>query len=128
MGTELARSLRSVVLAYDVDNIVLGGGVTRAGDRYLQPIIAEWLRQQETSALARAALRPEILRIADPTRNLGAWGAAALAAELVGQQNRNDGAHGDAKGKSRKNSEPPPGEPYVVYPASDDIDARSADR
>jgi glucokinase len=83
VGTELARSLRSVVLAYDVDSVVLGGGVTRAGDRYLQPIIAEWRRQQETSALARAVLRPEILRIADPTRNLGAWGAAALAAEVI---------------------------------------------
>lgn len=83
VGVELARSLRSVVLAYDVDSVVLGGGVTRAGDRYLQPIIAEWLRQQETSALARAVLRPEILRIADPTRNLGAWGAAALAAEQL---------------------------------------------
>lgn len=84
VGTELARALRSVVLAYDVDSVVLGGGVTRAGDRYLAPIIAEWRRQQETSALARAVLRPEILRIADPTRNLGAWGAAALAAELIG--------------------------------------------
>ncbi|HRW48530.1 MAG TPA: ROK family protein [Caldilinea sp.] len=83
VGTELARSLRSVVLAYDVESVVLGGGVTRAGDRYLAPIIAEWRRQQETSALARAVLRPEILRIADPTRNLGAWGAAALAAELI---------------------------------------------
>ena len=86
VGTELARSLRSVVLAYDVDSVVLGGGVTRAGDRYLAPIIAEWLRQQETSALARALLRPEILRIADPTRNLGAWGAAALAAERIGKE------------------------------------------
>jgi glucokinase len=83
VGTELARALRSVVLAYDVDSVVLGGGVTRAGDRYLAPIIAEWRRQHETSALARAVLRPEILRIADPTRNLGAWGAAALAAELA---------------------------------------------
>ena len=83
VGAELARSLRSVVLAYDVDAVVLGGGVTRAGDRYLQPIIAEWLRQQETSALARAVLRPEILRIADPSRNFGALGAAALAAELL---------------------------------------------
>jgi glucokinase len=83
VGTELARALRSVVLAYDVDSVVLGGGVTRAGARYLAPIFAEWRRQQETSALARAVLRPEILRIADPTRNLGAWGAAALAADLV---------------------------------------------
>lgn len=86
VGTELARSLRSVIFAYDVDSVVLGGGVTRAGDRYLAPIIAEWLRQQETSALARALLRPEILRIADPTRNLGAWGAAALAAELIEEE------------------------------------------
>ena len=86
VGTELARSLRSVVLAYDVESVVLGGGVTRAGDRYLAPIIAEWRRQQETSALARAVLRPEILRIADPTRNLGAWGAAALAAELIEEE------------------------------------------
>lgn len=83
VGADLARSLRSVVLAYDVDAVVLGGGVTRAGERYLQPIIAEWLRQQETSALARAVLRPEILRIADPTRNFGALGSAALAAELL---------------------------------------------
>ncbi|WP_298981167.1 ROK family protein [Caldilinea sp.] len=83
VGVELARALRSVVLAYDVDGVVLGGGVTRAGERYLRPIVAEWLRQQESSALARAVLRPEILRIADPTRNLGAWGAAALAADLM---------------------------------------------
>jgi len=83
VGVELARALRSVVLAYDVDGVVLGGGVTRAGERYLRPILAEWQRQRENSALARAVLRPEILRIADPTRNLGAWGAAALAADLM---------------------------------------------
>ena len=83
VGAELARALRSVVLAYDVESVVLGGGVTRAGDRYLAPIIAEWRRQQETSALARALLRPEMLRIADPTRNMGAWGAVALVAQQV---------------------------------------------
>lgn len=84
VGTELGRALRSVMLAYDVDEIVLGGGVTRAGDRYLAPIAAEWRRQQATSALARALLRPELIRIADPTRNMGAWGAVALAAQGIG--------------------------------------------
>lgn len=83
VGVELGRALRSVVLAYDVDSVVLGGGVTRAGERYLRPILAEWQRQREGSALARTVLRPEILRIADPTRNLGAWGAAALAADWM---------------------------------------------
>ena len=70
-------------MAYDADAIVLGGGPTRAGARYLAPILAEWRRQQETSPLARAMLRPELLRIADPTRNMGAWGAVALAAQQV---------------------------------------------
>lgn len=84
VGAELGRALRSVVLAYDAEEIVLGGGVTRAGDRYLAPIAAEWRRQQETSALARAFLKPELIRIADPRRPMGAWGAAALAAQAVG--------------------------------------------
>ncbi len=80
VGTRLGIALRNIMMAYDVDTVVLGGGVTRAGDRYLQPILAEWARQRETSAFARAMLLPSKLRIADPTRNMGAWGAVALAA------------------------------------------------
>lgn len=83
VGTRLGIALRNVIMAYDVDAIVLGGGVTRAGDRYLRPILAEWERQRATSAFARAMLLPEKLRIADPTRNMGAWGAVALAASRL---------------------------------------------
>jgi glucokinase len=80
VGTRLGIALRNIMMAYDVDSVVLGGGVTRAGDRYLDPILAEWARQRATSAFARAMLLPSKLRIADPSRNMGAWGAAALAA------------------------------------------------
>jgi len=83
VGTRLGIALRNVIMAYDVDTVVLGGGVTRAGDRYLQPILAEWARQGETSAFARATLLPARLRLADPNRNMGAWGAAALAARNI---------------------------------------------
>ena len=83
VGAKLGIALRNVLMAYDVDSVVLGGGVTRAGDRYLQPILAEWERQRATSAFARAMLTPDKLRIADPTRNMGAWGAAALAARNI---------------------------------------------
>jgi glucokinase len=83
VGGRLGVALRNVLLAYDVDEVVLGGGVTHAGDRYVQPILREWARQGETSALARTMLRPDKLRIADPTRNMGAWGAVALAAECI---------------------------------------------
>lgn len=80
VGTRLGIALRNIIMAYDVDTVVLGGGVTRAGDRYLQPILAEWERQRATSAFARAMLTSDKLRIADPARNMGAWGAVALAA------------------------------------------------
>jgi glucokinase len=80
VGTKLGIALRNIIMAYDVDTVVLGGGVTRAGDRYLQPILAEWARQRAISPFARAMLLPEKLRIADLTRNMGAWGAVALAA------------------------------------------------
>jgi glucokinase len=80
VGARLGIALRNIIMAYDVDEVVLGGGVTRAGDRYLAPILAEWERQRESSPFARAMLLPHKLRIADPTRNMGAWGAVALAA------------------------------------------------
>jgi glucokinase len=88
VGTELGRALRNVALAYDVDEIVLGGGITRAGDLFLAPLRAEWARQREEAALARFLLTPELVRIADPTRNMGAWGAAALAARRLNQRER----------------------------------------
>jgi glucokinase len=83
VGAGLGIALRNVLMAYDVDTLVLGGGVTRAGDRYLRPILAEWERQRAASPFARAMLTPAKLRIADPTRNMGAWGAVALAARSI---------------------------------------------
>ena len=84
VGAELGRALRTIIVAYDVDAVVLGGGVTRAGSQYLRPILAEWERQHAVAQFARTMLRPEMIRIADTTRNMGAWGAAALAAEIGG--------------------------------------------
>jgi glucokinase len=83
IGAELGRALRTVVMCYDVEEIVLGGGVTQAGTQFLQPVLAEWERQRASSALARKLLRPEMVRLADPTRNMGAWGAAAVALKRV---------------------------------------------
>jgi glucokinase len=83
IGVELGRALRTVMMSYDVEEIVLGGGVTQAGAQFLQPVLDEWARQSSASALARKLLRPELVRLADLTRNMGAWGAVAFALDQV---------------------------------------------
>ncbi|MCB0227308.1 MAG: ROK family protein, partial [Anaerolineae bacterium] len=75
----LGRALQAVVMSYDIERIVLGGGVTRSGQAFLQPILAAWQQLRQSSPLAEAMLNPDMLILADPNRNMGAWGAAALA-------------------------------------------------
>ena len=84
IGAELGRALRTVVMCYDVETIILGGGVTQAGAQFLEPVLAEWARQTATSTLAQKLLRPEMVRLADPQRNMGAWGAVAYALDRIG--------------------------------------------
>ena len=64
---------------YDVESIVLGGGVTRAGAAFLQPILQEWKRQCIASALAQTLLRPAMLHLVEPAQPIGPWGAIAVA-------------------------------------------------
>ena len=52
VGAELGHALRTIIVAYDVDAVVLGGGVTRAGSQYLRPILAEWERQHAVAQFA----------------------------------------------------------------------------
>lgn len=82
-GAALGRALQGLVMSYDVARIILGGGVTRAGDLFLRPILREWARQGAESPLARAMLRPAMLQLAPPGQNLVAAGAAALAASRL---------------------------------------------
>ncbi|MCB0166347.1 MAG: ROK family protein [Anaerolineae bacterium] len=85
VGQVLGRALQAVVMSYDVERIILGGGVTHAGQPFLQPILAAWQQLRHSSPLAQALLKPDMLVLADPTRNMGAWGAAALAERSFSQ-------------------------------------------
>lgn len=83
VGRYLGRALQGLVMSFDIEEIVLGGGVARAGQAFLQPILREWAHQRQKSTLAQEVLDFEILRLADPERNMGAWGAVALAAQAL---------------------------------------------
>jgi predicted NBD/HSP70 family sugar kinase len=83
IGAELGRALRTVVMCYDVEEIVLGGGVTQAGDQLPPAVLAEWERQRASSALARKLLAPGDGASGRPDAQSGRVGRGGGGAELV---------------------------------------------
>ncbi len=79
VGQAIGRAIYNLALAYDVERIVLGGGVTVAGDAFFLPIVAELDRLRAESQLARALLTPDLVTLVAPSYNVGGWGGVALA-------------------------------------------------
>lgn len=83
VGRRLAQALQQLIMTYDVERVVLGGGVARAGDLFLAPILAEFGRLRAESALAAEMLPPEMFHLLPPDYDAGTWGAVTLAREGV---------------------------------------------
>ncbi|MCB0195028.1 MAG: ROK family protein [Anaerolineae bacterium] len=79
VGQTMGRALQALVMSYDVERIILGGGVTRAGDTFLQPILETWTNLRHGSPLAESLLQTNMIHLSNPNQNMGAWGAATLA-------------------------------------------------
>jgi glucokinase len=79
VSKHLALALQQLIVAYDVECIVLGGGVSRDGDAFLQPVLQELARLREHSVLTNEMIRPEMIRLLPPDYDAGAWGAVLLA-------------------------------------------------
>ena len=78
-GAHLARAIHELVMAYDVEVVVLGGGVAGAGSAFLDPILMALDSMREASPLAREVLRPDVVHLLPADADAGAWGAVALA-------------------------------------------------
>lgn len=83
VGTYLGRGLQALIMAFDIDKIILGGGISRAGDTLRQVILREWQRQAALSPLAAEMLLAEKLELAPADSNPGAWGGVALARHML---------------------------------------------
>lgn len=81
----LALALQQLIVAYDVECMVFGGGVSREGDTFLQPILAELANLREHSVLTGEMLHPDMIRTLPSDYDAGAWGAVLLAAEGTGR-------------------------------------------
>jgi glucokinase len=91
----LARALYQVILAYDVECVVLGGGVAHAGRAFLAPILGELERLGSESDLARMLLPPDRFALLPDGYEAGTWGGVALARDF---HRRNSMALSGSKG------------------------------
>jgi glucokinase len=79
VGTYLARAIRGIALSYGIDRVVIGGGMSRAGEPFLRPILAELERERAASPLISHALTPNPVELLASDSDPGAWGAVVVA-------------------------------------------------
>lgn len=82
-ATHLAAAVRGLALAFGVARIVIGGGVTHAGESFARPLADALERERVGSTLIARALPSSAVRVLDDDRPLGALGAAAVARERL---------------------------------------------
>ena len=78
VGRVLALVVHGLVAAYDVNRVVIGGGVTRAGAAFLGPIEVELDRRRAASSLAAEMLPPDLVRLVPEDIDAGALGVLAI--------------------------------------------------
>ena len=82
-GRAIAWGIHLLALAYDVERIVLGGGVSHVGEPFMAPIRRELDRYRAASALAAETLPPERVQLLPAGADAGAWGAVTIARESL---------------------------------------------
>ena len=83
VSSTIARTIQWLIMAYDVDKVLLGGGVSRDGDAFLQPILQELAHLREQSTLAREMITDNKVALIPADYNAGVWGAIWLAQQAV---------------------------------------------
>lgn len=79
----VAWGIHLLALSYDVERIVLGGGVVHAGEPFIAPIRRELDRLRAVSPLAAEILLPDLVQVLPAGSDAGAWGAVIVAREAL---------------------------------------------
>lgn len=82
-GRAIAWGIHLLALAYDVERIVIGGGVSHAGAAFMAPIRRELERFRAASPLAAEILLPDLVQLLPTGADAGAWGAVTVARESL---------------------------------------------
>jgi glucokinase len=79
VGRLLAWAIHTLVMTYDVERVVVGGGVSHAGEPFEVPLRRELARLRAASDQAGELLPADIVDVLPPEAEAGAWGAVAVA-------------------------------------------------
>jgi len=83
-GRAIAWGIHLLALSYDVERIVIGGGVSHAGPAFMTPVQRELDRYRASSPLAAEILQPDLVQLLPAGADAGAWGAVTIARESLG--------------------------------------------
>jgi glucokinase len=92
VGRQLAWAIHLLVMTYDVDRVVLGGGVSHAGDTFMAPIQRELDRLRAASPVAGQLLPAGVVEPLPVGADAGVLGAVAIAQQAL----QGDGRPGHA--------------------------------
>jgi len=79
----LSRAIQWLVMTYDVEMVVLGGGVSHAGDAFLLPVLNEIEKIRSQSDLAANMLSRDKVILLPSDYDAGVWGAIVLAQKIA---------------------------------------------
>jgi predicted NBD/HSP70 family sugar kinase len=83
VGRLLAWAIHTLVMTYDVERVVVGGGVSHAGEPFERPLRRELARLRAASDQAGELLPADIVDVLPPEAEAGAWGAVAVARNAI---------------------------------------------
>jgi glucokinase len=92
VGRRLAWAIHLLVMTYDVERVIVGGGVSHAGAPFERPLRRELERLRSASDLAGELLPADIVEVLPPEAEAGAWGAVAVARTAVAARTAADAA------------------------------------
>jgi glucokinase len=82
VGSYIAFVLQFLILAYDPQLVVLGGGVPMAGNSFFEPVLRRLHQRAAESWVLAKALKPGLVQPTSLGENIGILGAAALITNL----------------------------------------------
>lgn len=83
ISNQLSEAILWLLMAFDSEAIFLGGGVTKIGHPFLDPILDSLAKARQHSQLAQIMVPNEKVRLVASDFNAGLWGAIAFARQAA---------------------------------------------